>query len=41
MRRPLGELLVLNLETMQWSRPETQGEGARRQRPCALPSLLL
>ncbi|KAL4424739.1 hypothetical protein ABPG77_000082 [Micractinium sp. CCAP 211/92] len=25
MRRPLGELLVLDLETMQWSRPETQG----------------
>ncbi|KAL4422567.1 hypothetical protein ABPG75_008764 [Micractinium tetrahymenae] len=25
LRRPLGELLVLNLETMQWSRPETHG----------------
>jgi hypothetical protein len=25
MRRPLGELLVLDLATWQWSRPETSG----------------
>lgn len=32
MRRPLGELLVLDLETMQWSRPETQGAGGDKGR---------
>ena len=25
MRRPLGELLVLDLATWQWSRPEASG----------------
>ena len=25
LRRPLGELLVLDLNTMTWSKPETQG----------------
>ena len=25
LRRPLGELLVLDMQTMQWSRPETTG----------------
>lgn len=34
MRRPLGELLVLDLQTWHWSRPESSGERGVRLRRC-------